>query len=107
MERLYNYLIEFGFSKEDVDRVVNNYALLRYNPDTLLNNIIRNNNYLLEVGFSKSQIRKMTKRLPQIYDISITNIEEKIAYLEELGFTKEQIIRMGVNFSAIFGCRKH
>ena len=94
MEEIYNYLIEFGFTKEIIDKIVNNYALSGFNPDTLLNNIIRNNDYFLEFGFSKKQIKKMVTWLPPIYDISIANIEGKVTYLEELGFTKEQIIKM-------------
>ena len=103
MEEIYEYLIEFGFKKSDVDKIVNNYAFHRYKESTLLQKFISNNNYLLEIGYSKAQIIKMVKRFAPLYDISIENINQKINDLIEMGYSKEQIKKMTTTLPTLFG----
>ena len=67
MEEIYKYMLEFGFKKEKVDKIVNTYPINAMLLSTLFNNMQRNNQWLLENGYNKNNIIKMTVSLPQIY----------------------------------------
>ena len=59
MEEVYSYLIEFGFTKEEVDEIFNNYSISAFVPATLLKHIKNISDYLLELGYTKLQIIKI------------------------------------------------
>ncbi len=103
MEEIYKYMLEFGFKKEQIDKIVYKYSIKNMLPTTLLNNIQKNNQWFLENGYNKNNIIKMTISSPAICELSIENIKQKIEDLITLGYTKEQIIKMTILLSSIFG----
>ena len=45
----------------------------------------------------------MTKSLPQIYGLSIENIQQKIEDLKKLGYSQEEVIKMTKSLPQIYG----
>ena len=94
MEDVYNYLIDFGFKREDIDIIVNTYPINKTVSATLLKHIKENCDYLLEFGYTKSQIIKTTKTIPNLFEYSAENIKKKLENLILLGYSKIQVIKM-------------
>ena len=103
MVEVYNYLIDFGFKREDIDIIINTYPLNELVPSTLLKHIKENNDYFLNYGYNKSQIIKMVIKLPQLFCYNVENIKQKIDDLISLGYTKEQVKKMTILTPALYG----
>ena len=103
MEEVYNYLIDFGFKREDIDEIVNNYSLNEITPTNLLRHIKSNCEYLLEFGYTEMQIIKMAKIFPMLFGCSIENIKRKIEDIESLGYSKKEVIIMTIKLPSLFG----
>ena len=102
MEEVYNYLIDFGFRKEDIDKIVNTYPLNELIPSTLLKYIKNDCDYLLELDYTKSQIIKMAKSFPKLFSFNVENISQKLENLILLGYSKVQVIKMTISVPSIF-----
>ena len=97
------YLLKLGYSNEDVENILNNYALKKIKEDTLLTHIKDVYNLLITLGYSKNDVIKMTKLLPALYSYSIENIKQKIEDLISLGYSREDVIKMTKTLPALYG----
>ena len=95
----YNFLIELGYSREDVIKMTKSLpALYSYS----IENIKQKIEDLKELGYSREDVIKMTKSLPAIYSYSIENIRQKIEDLKELGYSGKDVIKMTKSLPAIY-----
>ena len=97
------YLLNLGYSEEDIETILNSYALKNLKEDTLLIHIKENYNLLIFLGYSHEDIVKMTKSLPALYSYSIENIKQKIDDLISLGYSHEDVIKMTKFFPSLYG----
>ena len=95
----YNFLIELGYSREDVIKMTKSLpAIYGYS----IENIKQKIEDLKELGYSREDVIKMTKSLPALYSYSIENIKQKIEDLKELGYSREDVIKMTKSLPAIY-----
>lgn len=97
---IYNYLIEYGYSKNDVVRITKKSPFIY---GCTLDNIKNKIEELSKFNYSKNDIIKMSKSFPSIYGLSNTNINNKISDLVKLGYTKNDVIIMTKKLPAIYG----
>ena len=87
----YNFLIELGYSREDVIKMTKiSPAIYSLSIETIKQKI----EDLKKLGYSREDVIKITKTLPAIYGYSIKNIKQKIEDLKELGYSREDVIKM-------------
>lgn len=86
MDNLKQNMLLLGYSLEEIDRIINHYALVNYKKETLLDKIQIYYDYLLGLGYNKNDIIKMTYTFPQIYGLAIENIKNKIEYFKYIGY---------------------
>ena len=84
MEEVKSYLKKLGYEEAEIEEIINDYAIVRLKPETLIKNIERNYNYLLTLGYSQEEVIKMTKSLPAIYGYSIENIKQKVEFYNSI-----------------------
>lgn len=91
-EEVYNYLREYGFTKEDV------YSFEEENEKMFFTNLVevnKNIDFLMNKGLTKEEIMHVFRHNP--YMITVKNnrlVALDRIYLEELLFTKEELIKM-------------
>ena len=103
MEKLYEYLINFGFKKEDVDRIVNTYPLKSNLPERILINAQYINNFFLTQKISKRQIIKMVRMMPKLYVYNADTLKQKIDNLANMLFIKDiEVLKMIKKMPQIF-----
>ena len=95
----YNFLIELGYSREDVIKMTKSLPAIY---SLSIENIKQKIEDLKELGYSREDIIKMTKISPAIYGYSIENIKQKIEDLKELGYSREDVIKMTKSLPAIY-----
>ena len=78
-------LQNLGYAKEEIEKIVGTYSLLRYTDSTLVKKIIENYNFLLGLDFSRKDILKMTVAVPEIWGYSIDSMNQKMDFLKSLG----------------------
>lgn len=88
------YLINFGFNENDYNKIINTYSLIGYIEDTLYKKLVEVTNHLIFLGYSKETIIKIGRTLPQIFTLSVTNIDNQISDMKDLGYSKEEILKM-------------
>ena len=103
MDKVEEKLESLGYTKEDIEEIINTYPISGIKTETLLKNITRNYNLLLDVGYSQDDIIKITKGLPSIYSITAENIKQKIESMEGLGYSKEEVLKIGKSLPGIYG----
>lgn len=59
---LYSYMIELGYTEEDIKIIVEDYSLNGYAEETLYNKIKDIFVFLLNNGYSREEVIKMTKK---------------------------------------------
>ena len=99
-------LINLGYSKKEVEAMASSYPLVTLKDETLCKKIYENYNYLNELGYTKTDVIKMTKHLPQLYNLSKKNIKVKIVFLISLGYTKADVIKMTKLLPSLYGYSK-
>ena len=99
---LKTYMKSLGYTDKDIEKIVSNYALCKYNDEELYNKISDIFNYLLVLGYLDKGIIKMTISQPLIYGLSIESIKQKIDNLLEIGYGFEDIIKITVKFPLLF-----
>ena len=100
IEKNYKFLIEQGYTKEDIIKMAKFQPLMyAYSIENMKNKIEQ----MQELGYTKEEVIKMTKILPVIYSHSIENMKNKIEQMQELGYTKEEVIKMTKNQPSIYG----
>ena len=102
MEEVKSYLKKLGYEEAEIEKIINDNAIARLKPETLIKNIERNYNYVLTLGYGQEEIIKMTKSLPTIYGYSIENIQQKIEDLKKLGYSQEEVIKMTKSSPSIY-----
>ena len=105
MEELKELFLELGYNENEYVEIVNTYSIIDMKAETLLKKIKEIYDFLISLGYSKEEVIKMTKSLPQIYGLSIENINQKIEDMEELGYSREEIIKMTKSLPFIYGLR--
>lgn len=97
------YMLEIGYTKEEIEKIINTYPLYTLIEYTLLENIKNIFEVLLNLGYTRKEIIRMTKSHPQIYGYSIDNIKQKINDIMSLGYIKEEVIKMTKSLPPIYG----
>ena len=77
----YNFLIELGYSREDVIKMTKSLPAIY---SLSIENIKQKIEDLKELGYSREDVIKMTKTLPTIYGYSIENIKQKIEFYNSI-----------------------
>ena len=103
MNEIRKYMLEFGYTDENIDKICNAYSLSSFRVDTLYGKIKENSLFLLSLGYSKNDVIKMTKLLPALLAYGIENIRQKLDDLIELGYSREYVIKMTKLLPALFG----
>ena len=88
------YLLQLGYSKEEIKTILNSYPLCNLKKDTLLAKIKEVYCLLISLGYSHEDVIKMTKVLPSLFGYSIENIKQKIDDLISLGYSRDDVIKM-------------
>ena len=96
----YNFLIELGYSREDVIKMTKSLPAIY---SLSIENIKQKIENLIELGYSREDVIKMTKKIPQIYGLSIESIRQKIEDLKELGYSGKDVIKMTKTIPTIYG----
>lgn len=97
-----NFFISLGYTKKDYEPILKKERIIRSNHNLLKENIIKIYNWFLDNGYSKENVLKMTKETPEIYLLSIENIEQKNKDIMAMRFTKEDVIKMTSSFSSLY-----
>ena len=100
---LEKYMLDFGYSKNDMQIIINSYPFVELKDETKLNNIKNINNFFLSLGLQKEEIINCSVIFPNIYTFSIQNLENKIKDLITLGYSKEDTIKIGKECPNIYG----
>lgn len=95
IEEVYDYLREYGFSKEEVNSFQDENEEMFF---TNLEEIEKNINFLINKELSKEEILEVIKKDPYILTVKNNRLDylEKI-YKELLGMTKEEIHKLIIN----------
>ena len=95
IEEVYDYLREYGFSKEEVNSFQDENEEMFF---TNLEEIEKNINFLINKELSKEEILEVIKKDPYILTVKNNRLDylEKI-YKEILGLTKEEIHKLIIN----------
>ena len=99
VKRNYNWLLEFGYSKEEVIKITKTLPTIY---GLSIENMIQKIEEVVGLGYIKQEIIKMTKSFPQLYSITIESIKQKIEDLIEIGYSKEEVIKMTRNFPQLY-----
>ena len=97
------YLLQLGYSKEEIKTILNSYPLCNLKKDTLLLKIKEVYYLLISLGYSHEDVIKMTKVLPSLFGLSIENIKQKIDDLISLGYSRDDVIKMTKISPTLFG----
>ena len=86
-------LISYGYSKEDANKIIDNYSLTGYKEDTLKQKTIEIFDYMNNgLNYSREEVIKMTKTLPAIYSYSIENIKEKMDFYDSIDMHRLAVV---------------
>ena len=88
-EEVYNYLREYGFTKEEV------YSFEEENEKMFFTNLVevnKNIDFLINKGLNKEEVMHVFRKNPFMITVKNNRLDalDKI-YLEELSFTKEEL----------------
>lgn len=87
---IYNYLIEYGFNKSDIESIKNknnNYYFFNYD------NIIKVLEYLEYFGFDKDEVISIINNNPFILDSTVENLQEiKDIFFSHLKMSNNEMI---------------
>ena len=98
-EDLYTYLTSFGFTKEEITKVVETLVNQNSLQETILKHAKENNAYLESLGIERPTIIKMIVFSPNIYGLTVMNLQDKIKTLQELGYTLENCLTIITSYS--------
>ena len=94
--------LDFGYSKEEYEKLIYSYALKNYHGETLLLKFRQISQLLISFGYTKNEVIKMTVSLPAIYSYSIENIKQKLDDMEALGYARAQVLKMTISSPQIY-----
>ena len=94
--------LNFGYTKDEYEKIRNTFPVINLRDETLLNNFENITKFLLNNDYTKADIIKMTKTLPQLFGHSIDNIKQKIDDIVNLGYTREDVIKMTKTLPSLF-----
>lgn len=104
MEEALNEIKKLGYTEEDYNKIISNYALKNRKTETLIKNIKEKIEEMKKLGYSQEEVIKMIKTLPQLYSYSIERIQEKIESMKKIGYSKDEILKMTKENPAIYSC---
>lgn len=95
IEEVYDYLREYGFSKEEVNGFQDENEEMFF---TNLEEIEKNINFLINKGLIKEEVLEVIKKDPYMLTVKNNRLDylEKI-YCDILGLTKEEIHKLIIN----------
>lgn len=103
MKNLNEYMLDYGYTKENIDKMLNSYPLVKSLYSTIYSNMIGINDYLSSNRINKKKIINMGVSFPTIYCYNKYNLENKISELIKFGYTKQQAIKLIVDCPQIVG----
>ena len=96
MKELLDLFLEYGYTKEEYEIIVNTFPINKYSSEVLYKKVCENFSYLLTLGYENEDIIKMTVILPPLFGYSIKKISKKIDDLVNLGYNMDDIIKMTI-----------
>ena len=99
VKRNYAFLIELGYSQEEVIKITKNCPAIFL---CSIENISQKIENIKQLGYSQEEVIKITKALPAIFNLSIENMKQKIEDMKQLGYSQEELIKITKNHPAIF-----
>ena len=73
--------LSLGYTEEEINEIKKCYPVSNVKDDTLLKRVKEMHDYLFSFGYTKEEIIRITITLPQIYSLTIGNINNKIKML--------------------------
>lgn len=94
--------IDFGYTKEEYEKIRNSDILINYSADALSNNFEQITNFFQSKGFTNYDIIKMTIKFPSLFTLTVENIKGKYDDMKSFGFSEEQLIAIIKLFPKLF-----
>lgn len=88
------FMLNFGYTDDEIELIKNSYPLNTYTESSLLYNIKNLVNYFHRNTFDNEAIIKLTTTFPQIISMSQENIKIRVNELSSNGFNKIDIFNM-------------
>ena len=98
---LEEYMMNIGYTDEQIELIINSYPLNTYTESTLLFNIKNMINFFHRNGLNNEDIIKITSTIPNLLVISTENIKNRVKELITLGFNKLEAYKMIKNYPYI------
>ncbi len=95
-----DYLIELGYTKEDIMKMAKSLPSL-YSLNT--GSLKQKYDNLIALGYTKEEIIKITTQSPFLYSYSIETIRKKMDIIMSLGYTEEEALKMTVVLPPLYG----
>lgn len=86
-----DFLLELGFSKEEILLFKHNKLFSRYSEKEFCDKVRNIYDYLLSLGYSKDEVLKITSYNLLISNISVMHIKYKYNFLVSLGYTNDEV----------------
>ena len=104
VNKIYNFFLEFGYTKEQIKKMLIERPQILCLEISSIENKIDN---FKKIGFSKKIIIKITTDFPTIYSYGTNSILTKVNEYERLGYKREVIIKNAKKYPELFGCSMH
>ena len=95
--------LDFGYTKEEFERIRNTFPVINLRDETLLNNFENITKFLLNNGYTKADIIKMAKLFPSLFGIGTQSLRKKVEFMISLGYERENVLKMTKRLPALFG----
>lgn len=102
MDETYKILNSYNYSKNQINRVLKCYLLMRYTDETLANVIKNSYTFFEGKDHSANEIKKMTLMFPSIFAYSEEKKNLTYTFFEKKGYSAEEIKKMTLMFPTIF-----
>lgn len=102
MNELIETLLKLGYKKRDAEILSNKLQALDRNLKIIEPRLKEMYEFLDSLGYSREDIIRMTKKHPEMYQVSVNHIKQRINELEELGYSRGDIIKMTKVYPQIY-----
>ena len=94
---LQDYLITYGYSVNQINKIITNYEIQNYQETKLLQKIKTINTYLENIFKNKNIVIKATSDYPQLYGYDLEYLKNKYQELQEIGYQEDELQKMLIN----------
>ena len=103
MDSLREYMIKFGYTDKDINKILSNSVLSHVNIKTLYKKVVVILSFLKSKGYTERQIIKMTKDHPQMFGYTSLMLDRKIDDLMKRDYSYELILKITCKCPQIYG----